>query len=185
MLLRGLLSAAVLILCCCGCCFRQRLQAACGRGGMRPHSTQGQVIVMQNPQASYPGQQPYASYVQPQQQRPAQASAAPASPYGSGGGKQQPPTLGAPKHFAVVTVVTSGSPADIAGLRVGDCVVSMCGARSFKDVGPCLARCEETRSAPASELLRGGASVMIYCSPHAGSGWAGRLGATIVESDDE
>jgi Cys-rich protein (TIGR01571 family) len=89
----------------------------------------------------------------------------------------------APAAFAVIESVTARSPADAAGLREGDRVVSVCGAKSFGELGACI---ETAAQSPqhvgnVTKVLRGSRALVIYVKPALGSAWAGRLGATLVE----
>ena len=180
---RGIGIAVAILIASIGVCYRYRARL-CRGGRMRPRSGAGVAGGAQAPvvvQSPYPGQQSYSpsSIQQPQPQVQSQPS--PYGGSGGGGAKPPPPPRGAPAPFAIVKSVTPGSPADLAGLRAGDGLVSLCGARSFDAVGACLAQCEAQRAAPPSEVLRGGASFALFISPHLGERWAGRLGAVIDE----
>jgi hypothetical protein len=124
--------------------------------------------------ASYTQPQPqqlgYASYAQRESQQ-AQAVAPSYSP------KQQPPPLRGPEPFALVAAVTPDSPADAAGLRVGDAIVSLCGAREFASIGSCLEAAETLGAAPPSQILRSGVIIALFIKPRKGAG----LGAVIEE----
>ena len=125
----------------------------------------------------------YASYVQPQLQQPGSATYTQPRPQQaqafapSNTSKQQPPPLSGTEPFARVAAVTPGSPADVAGLRVGDALISLCGAREFTSVGSCLGAAETLGAAPPSQILRGGVSIALFIQPRKGAG----LGAVIEE----
>ena len=192
---------------CCGCAGRSRRpsqghvlvqgnpqQIVLSPPGSAPPP--GYAAYVQPGYAAYPQQQPppgiptyTQSQPQPEQaQAQAQAQAqrqafAPsqASPSSKGSFKQQPLPMGRPEPFALVVSVTRGSPADLAGLRAGDAVVGLCGARSFESIKSCLAAAEALGAAPPSEVIRGGTITTLFIKPRIGDGWSGRLGADVEE----
>ena len=190
-IIRGIAIFVGIIFACCAICFRDRLRACCCSGDLRSRST-GNAVVQQNPFGSPPTitaymQSPlppgYASYVQPQLQQPGSATYTQPRPQQaqafapSNTSKQQPPPLSGPEPFARVAAVTPGSPADVAGLRIGDALISLCGAREFTSVGSCLGAAETLGAAPPSQILRGGVSIALFIQPRKGAG----LGAVIEE----
>ena len=95
-------------------------------------------------------------------------------------------SVAVPSVFATVTHVTPGSPAALGGLRVSDGVVSLFGARRLSYVASCIALAEQyPRSAPRTEVLRGGALVTLRLVPRSGPGWEGKLGALLEEEVEE
>ena len=205
-IIRGIAIVAAIIVACCGFCFRDRLRACCCSGSARRSRRSAEnAIVQQNPYGSPPPpgvapftqshvvpgyasyaqpqqqQSGYASYTQPQQlgdasyaQRESQQAQAVAPSYSP---KQQPPPLRGPEPFALVAAVTPDSPADAAGLRVGDAIVSLCGARDFASIGSCLKAAETLGAAPPSQILRSGVIIALFIKPRKGAD----LGAVIEE----
>ena len=85
----------------------------------------------------------------------------------------------APVGFAVVDEVSPGSPAEAAGLRLGDRVLSVGGECALAAVPAAVGAAAEAGAVLPVSLLRAGAVVEVALAPRAGWGGRGVLGCRL------
>jgi hypothetical protein len=91
--------------------------------------------------------------------------------------------------FALVSSVTPGSPASLGGLRAGDLIVSLFGARNFEAVAEAAAHVAAAGAVEPCEVLREGVPLTLWLAPRradaaAYTQWAGLLGATLEGTEE-